>query len=370
MPVRAFYSRLSMLPGRVAVSLLMLCAFYGASLPAAEVYGLYDAESPVAGSGAAERNSAIRDAFGKVLVKLTGDSRIAARKSLAADLGNASRYVQQYRYQALPAAGSGEQADRLLQVSFDKIETDRLLHSRGLPIWNANRPSVLLWVGEERQGKRRLLNPDIDTDVRLALDQVAAERGLPLLLPLMDLEDQGQMQVADIWGNFENNIRAASRRYAPDLILTGRLSRVDKNLWRGYWRLYYGDSQRNWNNEADTRNALTVDALQSAANSLADRFAPLKEERSLSTVRLRVAGIDSLSDYAAVLELLASQNSLERVVVSSVEPNAVVYDLHGQGGVAALERELGLGGLIEADPGAAMQPDVAVIPVDLYYRMR
>ncbi|MCP5407350.1 MAG: DUF2066 domain-containing protein [Chromatiaceae bacterium] len=336
----------------------------------AQVDGLYDAESPVSGGDASERNSAIRDAFAKVLVKLTGNSGIASRKALAADLENASHYVQQYRYEAAPAVGNEVQSGRLLQVSFDKNEINRLLQNRGLPIWSANRPSVLLWVGEEQQGKRRLLNPDMDTDVRAALDQVAAERGVPLLLPLMDLEDQGQMQVADIWGNFENNIRAASRRYASDLILTGRLVRVDKSLWRGEWRLYHADSQSNWNNEAASRNALTVDALQRTADSLANRFAPIKEERSLSTVRLRVSGIDSLEDYAAVLRLLGGQSSLERVVISSVEPNAVVYDLHGQGGVAVLDRELGIGGLIETDPGAAFQPDASAIPIDLYYRMR
>jgi len=363
-------SHLSALSRHLALFSLMLLLGYGASVMGAEVNGLYDAGSPVAGVDAAERKSAIRDAFGKVLVKLTGNSRIASRKALAADLGNASRYVQQYRYEALPADSNGDQAGRLLWVSFDKIEMDRLLQRHGLPIWNANRPSVLLWAGEERQGKRRLLNPDSDTDVRLALERVAAERGLPLLLPLMDLEDQGQMQVADIWGNFESNIRAASRRYAADLILTGRLVRVDSSLWRGEWRLYYADSESYWNNEAASRDALTSDALQRTADSLADRFAPLKEERSLSTVRLRVAGIASLSDYAAVLEFLSSQSSLERVVISSVEPNAVVYDLHGQGGAIALNRGLGIGGLIEVDPGAGFQPDASAIPVDLYYRMR
>lgn len=355
--------------GLAALTLMLLLGF-GASVMSAQVDGLYDAESPVSGGDASERNSAIRDAFAKVLVKLTGNSRIASRKALAADLENASHYVQQYRYEAAPAVGNEVQSGRLLQVSFDKNEINRLLQNRGLPIWSANRPSVLLWVGEEQQGKRRLLNPDMDTDVRAALDQVAAERGVPLLLPLMDLEDQGQMQVADIWGNFENNIRAASRRYASDLILTGRLVRVDKSLWRGEWRLYHADSQSNWNNEAASRNALTVDALQRTADSLANRFAPIKEERSLSTVRLRVSGIDSLEDYAAVLGLLGGQSSLERVVISSVEPNAVVYDLHGQGGVAVLDRELGIGGLIETDPGAAFQPDASAIPIDLYYRMR
>lgn len=349
----------------------LLLFAYGPAVAAAEVTGLYDAEASVAGVEAAERKAAIREAFGKVLVKVTGNSGIASRSSLAADLENAARYVQQYRYESLPAANQGDQVDRLLRVSFDKEEIDRLLQSRGLSSWSANRPSVLVWLGEEINSKRRLLIPDLDSGLRLTLDLVAAQRGLPLLLPLMDLEDQGQMQVADIWGNFESNIRAASRRYAPDLILVGRLVQVGANLWRGEWQLYASDKQSDsWSNQQQTRDESIADALRHAADSLAQRFAPFREEGSPSTVRLRVAGITTFADYGAVLELLGSQNSLERVGVAAVEPDAVSFDLHGQGGVDAVELDLGINGLIELDPAGASQPTASPKAVDLFYRMR
>ncbi|MCB1829017.1 MAG: DUF2066 domain-containing protein, partial [Gammaproteobacteria bacterium] len=154
------------------------------------------------------------------------------------------------------------------------------------------------------------------------------------------------------------------------LILTGRLVGGNAGMWRGEWRLYFADSQHNWNNEAASRNDLVADALRRTADSLADRFAPLRDERSLSTVRLRVAGITSLADYAAILELLSTQSTLDRVVVALVEPDAVIYDLHGQGGVSALQRGLDIGGLIETDPEGAFQPAASSVPVDLYYRMR
>lgn len=350
---------------------IMLSLAYGRLLAASEVIGLYDAEAPVTGVEAAERKAAIREAFAKVLIKVTGNTGVASRSSLAADLDNAARYVQQYRYESLPEGKQGDQVERLLKVSFDRAEIDRLLQSRGLPNWSANRPSVLIWVGEESRGKRRLLIPDLDTDLRQATDRVAAERGLPLLLPLMDLEDQGQLQVADIWGNFETNIRAASRRYAPDLILVGRLQTVSANLSRGEWQLYSSGTQSDsWNNQRSSRDDAIADALRQTADILASRFAPLRDERSLSTVRLRVAGITTLAGYGAVLDLLGTQNSLERVVVASVEQNAVVFDLHGQGGAAAVIRGLDIGGLLEPDPTAAGQPVGSAIPVDLYYRMR
>lgn len=351
-------------------SILLLSVLMAPAAQSAEVSGLYDAVTPVAGVGAAERNVAVRDAMGKVLVKVTGNRQVTSRKALAAELDNASRYLQQYRYQSLSAAQRSDQPQQQLLTSFDKNELDRLLRNLGLPVWSANRPTILIWLGDEQRAKRRLLTPDLDSSVRAAVDRVAAARGLPLMLPLMDLEDQGQLQVADLWGDFENNIRAASRRYAPDLILTGRLIETAARSWRGDWRLYSADSQSHWSSAAATREELVTDALQQAADNLANRFAPLREERSLSTVRLRVAGISALTDYAAVLELLSSQNSLERVVLVAVEPEAVVYDLHGQGGAAALEPGLEVGGLIEADPNAVFATDTSAPAVDLYYRMR
>ncbi|HHH39763.1 MAG TPA: DUF2066 domain-containing protein, partial [Sedimenticola sp.] len=80
------------------LALLVFLLPYPEVARAVQVAGLYQAEVPVAGQSAEQRNQAIRAAFAQVLVKVSGRPGIAARKELAAALGNAARYVQQYSY--------------------------------------------------------------------------------------------------------------------------------------------------------------------------------------------------------------------------------------------------------------------------------
>ena len=337
---------------------------------ATKVSGLYRAEAAVAGVEASQRSKAIRQALVKVLVKVTGNRKIASRKALAGDIKNASRYVQQYSYQLAKGAevGSEGEPQRYLLVSFDRLAIDRLLREQGLPVWSENRPSILSWTGVERRGRRRLTDSERDAPVRSALEKTARARGLPLLFPLMDLEDQGRLQIADLWGDFETNIRSASNRYRPDVVLTGRLVQVAKTLWRGDWRLYQGDQVSKWESETASQVGAAVSGMQHAADLLADRFAPVREQGGLSTVRLRVSGISSLDAYTRMGRLLESQSSLERAVIVTVDPDTVTYDLHGLGGTQALEQGLEVGGLIEPDADATFTSEDE--SVDLYFRMR
>ncbi len=340
---------------------------------AAQVEGLYQAEAPVAGVEAAARNRAIRSALEKVLVKVTGNPGIAALKGIGNELDQAAKYVQQYSYRLQsmpPGAPADAEPQRLLRVIFDAAAVDRMLRQRGLPVWNGNRPSILVWMGLEQKRNRRLLQPDLDNGLTQAITRVAEERGLPVLFPLMDLEDQARLQVADLWGGFESNIRAASERYGPDLILTGRLSRVAKEVWRGRWRLYRGDGFSQWENEAGSSGALAADAMQHAADLLAERFAPAGGDGGLSSVRIRVSGVHDLETYARVGQLLATLSNLERLAVVYVEPNAVTYDLHGRGGMAAVEQRLLVGGVLMPDQDEPAADGYFTEAVDLYFKVR
>lgn len=353
-----------------ATGMLMMCLLIGgtAQAVAASVSGLYQAEAAVAGREPAQRNQALSTALAKVLVKVTGNRGIAARKELKQDLAAASRYVQQYSYRSLPEAGQ-ENASTLL-VSFDPQAVERLLRDRGLPVWGENRPTVLLWLGRESGGKRRLLTPEQDADIWSAVESAAGERGLPLIFPLLDLEDRAQLQVSDLWGDFEADIVKASARYNPDLILTGRMVKAARGVWRGSWRLYQGRNSIDWRNEAKLPRQLSADGLQHAADLLASRFAPLSGGASLTGLRLRISGVESLAEYAAVQQLVASQNSLERARLVSVESDALVYQLQLRGGLQALEQGLKLGGVVEPDLAPVGDPLTTGQAVDLHYRLR
>lgn len=331
------------------------------------------------GQESAERNTAIRDAFGRMLVKVTGNRNIAERGELAADIDKAPRYVQQYRYRLAPVQSEPiPDADpalemeplRLLNVTFDAPAVNRLLRDRRLPIWGGSRPTTLVWLGMEQNRKRSLVLPDSTPELVTALASSADSRGIPLLFPLMDLEDQASLQVSDLWGDFESNIRRASQRYSTDLILTGRLTRVTNNLWRANWRLYQGDRISSWNDQGSDREILAVGGMQHVADLLADRFAPVGGDNNLSLVRVKVEGIVDLKGYIGVDRFLQSISSVEHTEIIFAEADAVTFDLQVRGGIQVLEQGLQLGHMLVPAAGVSSDGEQITEDIDLYYQVR
>lgn len=354
--------------------LILLLSLGAAPAVASQVSGLYSAEVPVAGQSAEQRTEGIIRAFAEVLVKVTGNRAVVGRTELQEPLKQAPRYVQQYRYRLIPGsegeAGAEPDPSRLLMVQFDAEAVRRLLRDQRLPVWGENRPAGIVWLGIESRGQRRLLQPESDSELVNAMRMVADNRGIPVLFPLMDLEDQAAVQVADLWGDFVQNIRRGSERYSPDLIVTGRLTRISDSLWRVSWHLYRGDESSVWQDEGVEPSALAAAGIQRMADLLAERFAPVLGEGSVSRVRLRISGVTGLEQYARIGKLLDSQSALERAELIAAEPDAVTYELQARGGIQVLQQGLSLGGVIEPLPELPADTEPLTGGIDLHYRMR
>ncbi len=211
-------------------SVLLVFSMFGSTL-AETVSDLYVVEIPVVGQGSKARADAISQAFAQVLIKVSGDRKLSLQGDLKKLIRRANNYVQQYSYRMLESSAdlighgeSGEQApDRLLRVQFDELAVNQQLRQYGVPVWGSARPLTLIWMGIEEQGHRSLYQPEYHQGLRQVLEQTANDRGLPILFPLMDIEDSSNLQVSDLWGSFEEDIRRASDRYLPDVILVGRI---------------------------------------------------------------------------------------------------------------------------------------------------
>ncbi|MEJ1376448.1 MAG: DUF2066 domain-containing protein [Candidatus Sedimenticola sp. (ex Thyasira tokunagai)] len=361
--------------------------------------GLYEVEVPVAGQETVQRNEAIRKAFGLMLVKVTGNRGVTERQELVDAIRKAPRYVQQYQYRLAPIekealeatamdsvaeppmepAGDSpegavkaveEEPARLLKVTFDRNAVERLLRAKRLPVWDGNRPSGLIWLGVESGSKRRLGLPDADVELYAAMVESSGDRGIPLIFPLMDLEDQAGMQVADIWGDFEANIRRASNRYAPDLIVSGRLIQLSGRLWRAQWSFYLADQVVKWSDESSAVEILADQGVQRIADLLAERFAPLGGDDGVSLVRLRVEGVHNFKGYLTVGNMLRSQGAVDHVDILFVEPDAVTFGLQARGGIQLLEQGLVLGGILIPAAGSQAADSLLTGQVDLTYRMK
>lgn len=342
------------------------------------VSNLYEAESPVVGQGSEARAEGIRDAFARVLVKVSGDRGLLSNPEIDKLLQRASSYVQQYRYRMLQeesAPSEADKPDRLLWVRFDERAVNRLLRQNGVPVWGDTRPTVLVWLGEELGAARSLLSLEQRARLKATLQYAADARGLPVLLPLMDVEDRSALPVSDLWGGFESDIRRASDRYQPDVILVGKLRNVGGG-WQGEWTLYLPDKTNRWQARAESELSLAALGLQQATDALALRFAPQQVSEGITKVRIRIHGLSQLADYVLVRDYLQSLAMIEQLDLLAADLDTLSFLARIQGGREVLERGIQLGAVLE--PVSIQAPVVvegASVPVEpegesLDYRLR
>lgn len=363
-------SRLSM-HQRIGLSLLVLAGALLLSGVArgAEVAGLYESEVGVAGRDASQRNAGIRAAFKRVLVKVTGNSKVGSRSKVAPALQRASQYVQQYRYRPAPEGGSSPAW--LLWVQFDPQAVNQVLQDAGLPVWGNVRPETLLWLAVEERGRRYLLGADTGSSMSALVKQITESRGAPILLPLLDLEDQFQVKFSDVWGDFEGAVVEGSKRYDADVIVVGRLAQ-GRGGWSVRWSLYQGENAARWDSSAVKREDALMKGLGEAIDVVVSRFAPLAGKESEASVLLEVADIRGLSEYAQVSGYLNTLTPVEKAEPVEVRPSAVVFHLRTRGGLHSLRQALGLGGIlspvsredraVHSAVAASQEPDVGQGP--------
>jgi uncharacterized protein len=308
--------------------------FVLASAPAqgARVPGLYQAEVEYEG----DRNAGFRAALAVVLVRITGRRDAAERPEARPLFADASAFAQQFRE---PAPGR-------LWAAFDGAALERELARLGLPVWGAERPSTLLWIAIDAAGGRRFVvaaSPEQEEEVEVheAVAAAAERRGIPVVFPLLDAEDRAQASFAEVWGGFEEAIRAASERYAVDAILVGRLSAEDGG--RGRWSLYTAEGEERWTGEL-------VESIDRVADLHAARFSVVASGEA-RVVRLVVSGVASVEDYGRVSRFLGGLTAVESLGVERVEGERITFRVAMRGEAATLDEAIRLGGLLRPDSG-------------------
>ena len=338
---------------------------------ATEVDGLYEASVPVFTQGKEERKLAIRSAFENVIIKVSGDRNAVALLELAGVLENVVPFVEQYSYDKLPQESAQPDIDlnmqetelqptRLLWARFDEAEVNRILQQNNLPVWSRVRPMMLVWLAVEDAGMRYIVDSGSVSDIPIELEKLSKKRGVPTMLPLMDLEDQQNVRVTDIWGNFNEPVKLASERYQPEAILVGRLLHDRSGGWRGRWT-FYGDEKSmgvHWSNIASSQPELIAAGVNGASDWLAQRFAHVFSELEEDNVLLTISDVTQLGHYARVQKYLEKLPSVTQAQAIRVEEDNITYQLKLKSGTEDLLQSIKLGkALVPVETSNLLNPD-------------
>ncbi|MGB0721423.1 MAG: DUF2066 domain-containing protein [Gammaproteobacteria bacterium] len=325
---------------------------------ATRVEGLYESTQQVSDQQAEERTRALRAALAEVFVRVSGRSDAPRDENLIAALNNAVNYALQYRYERVSGADGGQAL--VMRIRFDPTSVDALLRSSSVPVWGRERPATLVWLAVD-DGGRRVVSAEEEQGLAKALRQVAERRGLPVLMPLMDLEDRRSVSFSDLWGGFSDRVGAASQRYATEQVLLVRLSRSASGGWQGRFSRKAAGQQQVWEQAGGTAEDALSRGLEVFADDLAAEYATVSS--GIAFVTLGVDGVTNLRDYGRVMAYLSGLSAVNGVGLTQVGPDAVLLSVQVRGDAPLLFKVIGLGNVLaaatEADSGV---PRFSLLP--------
>lgn len=327
---------------------VLLIATLAVSAPAYTMSAPGQIEVPVADESPAARPPAVAEAISALLVRLTGRADVVDLPVGERIRADASSYLQGFSYRQGPAASGQTDADRTeqtwLNTRFDASRLRDILVRRGVEVWPERAPRLLVWMVIEQGAQRRFSNADMDAAVQRALREQAQALGVQVLFPLFDLEDLRALRPADVAAGFAQPIQAASARYAPDHIMSVRISDPNAERVAGRWMLMSDERVlQRWRSSTQALDATVAQSMQRVVAQLRQDLAYLPDLFASGRLQIVVAGIDGLMTHDRIAQRLEALAGVERVTTLAIEGDAVRY------GLAITTPEAGVREAIEAD---------------------
>jgi hypothetical protein len=329
------------------------------------VKGLYESEQLVTSQSRTERESAMAVGLADVFAKVSGQLDLTFIEGIKTVLEKPSRFVQQYRYQTTPGVATidnPEPLDRqVVWIRFDKKAVNRTLRQNKLPVWGSTRPETLIWLAIEQDGGRYLLGSDTLEDIREVLERQAKRRGVPVLLPLLDLQDQRVLNFADVWGNFREAILQASKRYQVEAILVGRMSLSRSDTWLGRWTMYEQGRTLSWHYQGSLAEDVLDAGVAGTLKTLAASYTQVHDGSTPATFEISVINVRNLRDYARVAKYLVSLQQIKGVHPKEVNATSVIFTLNIRGNQKGLVQTIKLGNVLEPEQSDFNNPNAPVL---------
>ncbi len=361
------------------------------NVSAVMVKDLYSVNVAVDDQTDESRKLGIQRAFQQLLIKVSGYQDVLINPALMSASQNAERYLQGFSYQQDNFDGQ-----IYLQAWFSKALVVPLVKRAKMPIWGENRPLLINWLAiepidnmeigrfdiarlieyaqtvndrlrdpESVQGvaksidfvnsseavisetpvvrKERLMVSEQVPELQKRFNRAFSERGLPVLWPMHDLEDQSTLPLNQLWWLATDSIKIASQRYQADATLAGKLNLATTGKWQYEGVLLHNGEQQNIVTEGDSPmlalTLATADISRFFANQFAIKSDPMNGR---SGIRVSVTQINNFTDYSQVLNYFKRITGVRLVEVAQVNQNTVQLFLSLEGSWDKVQRIISL----------------------------
>ena len=332
----------------LCLALFLLFILLSATARAVVVEDLYTVELPVEDQSTSLRLKVFNLAFRDVIIKVSGTSETIEHPALGQPLRSSSRYVHQFRYltRKTKQENSFDAGQLFLRVVFNQEAIENLLRENGIPVWGKERPSTLFLFNYERNQSASIVSGDTTPGVVEAIEVLARERGIPVLFPLLDLEDRVHFGIQDINAFNEQKMTLAAARYAPDALLVGRITQRTEG-WLGQWQAYFSNQVFKWSFKGDTDIEVFRQAIARLGQTLAKEYALATFAATDEELLLAVDQMKGLTDHIRVQAYLQSLDAIEAARLVLVEQDKVTYRVNLRNSSEDLSRLIGLSDVLE-----------------------
>ncbi|CAH9051747.1 hypothetical protein PSECIP111854_00824 [Pseudoalteromonas sp. CIP111854] len=305
--------------------LFVFCWIWSFQSAAVEVTDLYQSELYVTDKSRATRVTASQQALYNVIKKLTGRHEETDSALIKQAMRSISDYMLKYEYLEV-ADGSTK-----IRVRFEPSKVEELVRDAQLPLWGNRRPLIAIWLVIEDNFRREFVTQDSYPQLERLIYDTAAEWGVPVIVPLLDLDDLAKVSVAEVWGNFSKPVESASRRYNAERVITARMfQQPSSSRWQLEWR--YTDAQMfEVNKLVGDKQQTLISMINDFSSALAQNYAiDPNQLTALQTTTLMVDNLNSFSSIELAKRQLVSMSTVEDVDVTYRSGDKVRFQIkHG-----------------------------------------
>ena len=351
---------------------------------AVQINKLYSASVPIASQQKQDRLLGFDQAFSIVLVKASGQFDKVTNPEFLADLLPAEPFVQTFSYRENPTyqefiqsqsvqsddnvldrsdgAGNVELIGAtvsestisplpyLLDVSFAPSIVKEAMVDHSLAVWGNVRPSVLVWVAHEEKGERSIVGTSDTGALVENLLLLGEQRGVPLYLPVADLQDVSTIEIDDLWGLFPESVGQASERYHADAVVMMRVYQSEDGLWSGNWSLKLKQTFEVGAEYDSTLPTLLEVLVSDLATKLSSHYAVSKTPGEKGGVlNLEVDQVNTFADYIEVQQYLTGLPPVSAMKIEWVRSGLAGYQVTLVGSKNQFFEHVDLGGRLKKD---------------------
>ena len=336
---------------------------------------LYQVDQYVTDQGEQTRRQAAQRSLLRVISRVSGLVSVPRNASIAQALRNPERYYAKYVY--FDPKGAGANGLNRIDNARESDATELAVRFTFQPAmikqlaWWPRGPLALVWMVLDEPDGRSVVDQGA-VSIRGALDYAAHQRGLPVLLPAMDLDDSLLVSTGVVWGKFTEVLDQASDRYDAGQYLVGRFSVQEilgERFFTGEWlvRSEGGDISRFVQGvDIDTVASIGIDM---AAQGVLDQhlvFADSPRQHDLV-----VSGIDDIGAYSSLLDYLQSLEFVDDVMLLSMYQNTLKLRVNTAATDEQLRNLLIDDGRFERAPEATdIEPEALIKAPEFVWRER